>query len=522
VTARQRSLPWGLALGAALIAGFTMLRGVDHFDEGLVLQAARRVAEGQTPYADFRWPYGPAQPYLLGASFKLFGTSLLGWRLLRVGVVAATAVCAFELTRRVATTGAALVSWLITACALAQPSNASPFPVALLLSMLAVLVAIPAQGRPGVRRALAAGALVGFAAGWRLDFGFYGAAATAAALLLSQGEPRRRLQLFALMALTAVAVTGVAYLPFEIAAGGHGLYEELIGRSLREKGYWTLPLQTAYGGPLRGWPPSDLAHDLKDVLGFYLPLIALAAVVVAAALSAVTARAERRLWPLAGSMLALGLGGVYYLLSRTDEFHAGPLVIALAVVLPAALGGPRRVRGGLSVLGVVAVALLLAYGAANRLSALVLPPDLAPIHVPAADGVRAPPREARALAAMVAEVQRRVPPGKPIYVVPRRSDLVSFEDPLAYVLSERDNPTNEDVGLRAGAAAQAGVVRALERWRPAVVVRWIDPLSSQREPNPRGRSSGVHTVDRYLAARYRVARRLPGYYEILARRNAAS
>ena len=49
--------PWlvlaALFAGAALISGFSMLRQVDPFDEGLVLQAARRVSQGQTPYRDF-------------------------------------------------------------------------------------------------------------------------------------------------------------------------------------------------------------------------------------------------------------------------------------------------------------------------------------------------------------------------------------------------------------------------------------------------------------------------------------
>ena len=141
----------GLFLGAALIAGFTALRGVDYFDEGLVLQAARRVADGQVPYRDFLWPYGPTQPYLLGASFDLFGTSLLWWRLARVVVVGLTALTAWALARRLAGPRAGLVAWAVTALALAQPANASPFPVALLLALLAVTVATrsPQSGPPG-------------------------------------------------------------------------------------------------------------------------------------------------------------------------------------------------------------------------------------------------------------------------------------------------------------------------------------------------------------------------------------
>src|SRR3954469_11227553 len=95
-------LPAGLFAGALLIAGFTMLRGIDPFDEGLILQGARRVAAGQVPFGDFLWSYGPAQPYLLGATFKAFGVSLLGWRILRLVSVAAASVIVFALTRRLA------------------------------------------------------------------------------------------------------------------------------------------------------------------------------------------------------------------------------------------------------------------------------------------------------------------------------------------------------------------------------------------------------------------------------------
>src|SRR4051812_31771878 len=71
-------VPVALFLGGVAIAGFTLLRGVDPFDEGLVLSAARRVGEGQVPYRDFLWSYGPAWPYLLA----LFGDSLAWWRVL--------------------------------------------------------------------------------------------------------------------------------------------------------------------------------------------------------------------------------------------------------------------------------------------------------------------------------------------------------------------------------------------------------------------------------------------------------
>jgi hypothetical protein len=110
-----------------------------------------------------------------------------------------------------------------------------------------------------------------------------------------------------------------------------------------------------------------------------------------------------------------------------------------------------------------------------------------------------------------------VPPGDPIYAVTLRSDLIRFNQPLIYVLAERDNPTSQDFGLQTSARAQRTIVRALRRSRPRVVVRWTDPASVRREQNLRGRPSGSRVLDRWLAAHYR---RVASYgrYEILAPR----
>ncbi len=507
-------LPAALFAAALLIAGFTMLRAVDPFDEGLVLQAARRVAGGQLPYRDFLWSYGPAQPYLLGGSFKAFGVSLLGWRILRLVAVAATAAIVFALARRLAGTKLALVVWLAAVCALAQPASANPFPMALAFGLGGfALVAWP---EVSPRRALLAGVLLGVGGAWRLDFAVYTAAAAACCVLLLAVPWRERLRLLVALGGAFALVSLAAYLPFVIASGGHDVYDNVLGKSLRDKQYWTLPFPLSYHGSLRGWPPSDLFRDLKDLLGFYIPLLLLVAGAVAGVAALLRLLADRRPQAVWTGLLVLAVGTLAYLLSRTDEFHTAPLVIVLALLLAAAIAW-RGPRSALGVACAVLLALLTLHGVANRLSALFLPPPLSPLELPVADGVRAPPAEARALARVVPEVQRRVPPGQAIYVAPRRSDLVRFNDPLLYVLTERENPLNEDFGLQASAAAQRRIVAALERVRPRAVVRWTDPLSERPEPNLGGRSSGSRLLDDYLARSYRVLDSA-GRYKVLVPR----
>jgi hypothetical protein len=502
---RPRLLLAALFVAGAAISAFTMLRGVDPFDEGLMLQAARRVADGQVPYRDFLWSYGPAQPYLLGGLSKVFGVSLLDWRILRVLADAGVALLVYVVARREAGPRLALVGWLAAACAMAQPRSANPFPLALLAALGAVAVAT--GGPPSRRRVIAAAALTAVAAAFRLDFAIYaGAAVTVAFAVGRQWRPA------AVYAAATAGLTLLVYVPFLIATGPADLYDALVGTSLRDKDHWTLPFPLDYDGGLSG------LADVKDVIDFYVPAALVAGLAVAVLGGLVRAVRERALPSSWVALLVFGAGCLAYLLSRTDEFHAAPLLVLLAILLPVVIArlldsGPAWIAAAAG----VALAFLLVHGTWNRASALLRPPAMEPIHVAVADGVEAPPDEARSIERMVAAVQRRVPPGDPIYVVSRRSDLVRFNNPLVYVLTERDNPTPRDFGLETSAPAQAAIVATLERTRPGAIVRWTDPVSSEREPNLRGRPSGVRTLDDYVAREYRLELRA-GRYDVLVPR----
>jgi hypothetical protein len=239
-----------------------------------------------------------------------------------------------------------------------------------------------------------------------------------------------------------------------------------------------------------------------------------AIVALAAALSALR---ERSLPPRAAGLLVLTGAFLLYLLSRSDEFHATPLLVVLAAAIPLVLAAgrfqPRPLKAALASV----LALLLAYGALNRGSALLLPEPLARIHLPVADGAEAAPAEARSLERMARLVMRVVPPGAPIYTITRRSDLVRVNQPLVYVLTERHNPLRADFDISTPPQAQRRLVAALTRARPRAIVRWTSPQSTVREPNLRGRPSGSRLLDRWVAAHYRPLQRY-GFYEVLVPR----
>jgi hypothetical protein len=486
---RGRRLWLLLFAGGALISAFTIRQGIDPFDEGLVLAAARRVTHGEVPYADFTWAYGPAQPYLLAGLFKLFGLSLMQWRVLRLLADAGVALLAYILLLRLAPQRVALLGWLAAACAMAQPRSANPFPFALFFALLAITV-LP-------RRVVLAGVFTGVAAAFRLDFALYGAAACAFAI----GWRPRELGRYAAVAIGAGLLV---YLPFLIDIGPSRLYDALVGTSLHDRDYWTLSFPLSYDGRFRLWGPGALAHDLKDVIDYYQPLL----LVIGLGLSIFMRRA-------APALIVFGLGSLSYLLSRTDEFHTQPLFVALAVLLPALAVATRR--RAIAIAAAVVFGLLLVHGVANRLSALFGPPDVTAVHVGPAGGVEAPPAEARAIERVVADVHARVRPGQPIYVAPRRSDLVTYSNSILYVLADRDNAARQDFGLLTSSSEQQAIVDQLRVRRPRVVVRWTDPLSSKDEPNLRGRPSGSRVLDQYLASDYRLQERLY-HYDVLVPR----
>ena len=530
---RPRLLAFLYAAGV-LISAFTVLRGIDPFDEGLILSAAARVADGQLPYQDFPWPYGPAHPYLLAAASELFGESLLWWRIVRVACDAGVALLVFVLVHRAVGLKWGLAAWLCAACAMAQPVSANPFPPALLLGLAAFAVAT-APGPPR-RWWLWAGLLIGAASAWRLDFALYaGGAVAITALVRPPGDVGARALAVARFAGAAMAAGLLVYAPFLISSGPAEMYDELIGKSSSERDYWTLPFPFSYDGSFRLWPPGGLGEDAKDVLGFYVPLLSVIGFAVVAAGGALALRKmvrcspEQRsgcapppgkgLWLVAG-LLVFGAGTLLYLLSRTDEFHANPAIVVLAVALPLCAAGARPLGtpGGVVAGTAVAVfALLLTYGVANRASALVQPQPYETLALDVADGVKAGPSDARALPAVVKFVQGAVPPGEPIYAATARSDLVRFSNPLLYVLTDRPNVLDRDVGLFALPSAQREIVDALEREQPRAVVRWTDPISSRAEPNLRGEPSGSRLVDEYLRAEYRVGLKR-GEYEVLVPR----
>ena len=146
---------------------------------------------------------------------------------------------------------------------------------------------------------------------------------------------------------------------------------------------------------------------------------------------------------MATGVFAVGTLG--YLLVRTDLFHTAPLAVLVAVLAAWALDA--RPRGLAAIPALVAGAALL-FAVAEGLDRrwLVLRADTVALHLPAADGVRVPPREAAELAPAVRAVRRGRPTGPADLCrdAPRRPRNRRHTR-CFYVLADRPNPTRYDI-----------------------------------------------------------------------------
>jgi hypothetical protein len=484
--------PLVFAVGA-LLSGLTLLSGINQHDEGLVLQAAARVADGQLPYRDFYANYGPGQYYLLGGVDLVFGPSLLSWRIVRVALDGLVAALAFALARSEGGEPVALLAWVAVLAAMAHPTTPHPNATALSLGLGALLLA---------RRSPAgAGVLAGAAFAFRFDLG----AAAAAGAALTAGALHGRGA--ALRACCAAVATGILLvLPFALAAPGQ-FWDDTFGFILDEQSLQRLPLPGGYSG---GFEPNK-------VLAFYMPYVLMAGLALWL-VAAVATRAPLRIW----AALPLALAGLGYLVARADEFHLVPLAAVLPVLLAGAAGHARATPWKLAL--ALPIALIALNGLDRNRIDLIESRDLRPIELDPADGVKARPAEARALREVVGYVRRRLPPGRPLFVANPRHDLVRVGNPLVYVLAERPNPTRYDVmqpGVVTTSGVQREIVRDLRESGTLLVVRWLSPVAAEAEPNGAGRSSGVRVLDRYLGRRYDEVARF-GDYQVLRLAGAGS
>jgi hypothetical protein len=520
-------------------------------DTGYDLVAAARVADGDLPYRDFTYYYGPLAPFLLGFVTWLAGPGLTPAIVLGITVSFLIVGATYALARtQTGPLGAFLAAGLLVPVAFA-PNNFSfvlPHTYAVTLGVLGVLAFLLAAGRFAAsgraRWLVGAGGAAGIVAVTRPEFIPVVAVAAAVWLVLRARTGFSGIRETAAFALPAVGIPAAAYGVLIAAVSPQRLFLENL--------YPVEELRAAGNALLRAHAPLTASSFAE--LGLKTALYA-----VGAALLVLFARVLARRRPsrrLVGVLAAIGVGGLAAAaVAKSETLRYGLEFVYGWVPAGALLGAAvllwryrhRRGRWQWPEQAALLIVLALAVMAARTYGAfLIHAPEAQPavyafplaavllvrLHlvelvrsraayvlgvawlvflVAAGTGLTAKdarvesavisgpggliadePEAAAVYQAALDAIGKRTSPGEPILLAPQLTSL--------YTLAERENPLPQ-ISLLPGALPDAGDQRLAAARLEAAGVRLV--VIDRREFPEYGHTSFGGSFDRVLAGAIR-------------------
>lgn len=447
-------------------------------DEGIILEAAQRMAEGQRLYVDFFGYMSPGGYWLQTAAFRLFGYSLPAARLVVYADFALQAAVMWWLVARFASRRAAGVALLVL-----------------------VGLILPQPGLLTAQHRWDSAALALLSMVWAIN-GWWIAAGVAAALA---GICTPSVGLVAVVTVGWIAwqrewrglvrygagglATGAAAIALLAATGSWGGFIAQM-RWLRE--HYSAVNVMPYGSVIGGWGSLLAGEGLELAVSSVLVLaLALPAILPVVATVGVWWRREL-LYP------GLVLGAlVVSAFPRADVMHLA-FFFALPLGMTVILLERLRWGGYVGVLGVVMAALYLASYAAGWAAAKPVPTAVGRVRTVEPLG----------------ELMRAVRPGEGLYVHPYM--------PVFYFLTQARNPARFSYlapGMM-GAPEERQTLEDLERKPP----EWVLYLPLTREeflrvfPNATGLDDRFAAIESWIAAGYQETGVSVGGYQLRRRR----
>jgi hypothetical protein len=508
-----------VALMVAGLAFFSIRIGQlpNVYDEGLTLVGADRILLGEVPFRDFWHTHPPGQIWLAAGLFRLVGESVMALRLLDAVFKVLLALSVWGWAARLGLTrmaGAAFVVALVWLEAFGVFGYSGVPALLCGLESLAFVVRSLGAATPGRAqfRMVSAGLVAGIGTLFRLDFGFYTAAAAAATVVLAHwtapGLPGRdRARLAARDLVLFAAGVGVPMLLALAVLLAQGVTLSRLMDTLIIYPGLTFP-------GVRRLPPPAFSWK---TLAFYVPVwVGILGLARGILLLRRAARGSAPALAWCGLSLLL-LAALPHARIRADLVHQLPIVLP-SIALSAAWSRELLRRG---VLRRAAAVLLLPVLALTYLASPARS-WLRPLSLDAERGhglARAAGVELRPdQAAAVRAVRDATAPGDYVFVANGRNDRSVANDALFYFLAGRKYPTfyhNMLPGLTTRDAVQREIVGDL-RARGVRCVVLCTAFDGSAEPNASGDAGGGE-LDAYIHRAYALSTTI-GQYQIWVRK----
>jgi hypothetical protein len=519
--------------------------GLNVYDEGIMVYGATRILNGDIPYRDFRVIYAPAQFYVLAATFKIFGTSIIVERILAVVLQSSLGICVYLLARKLVPHKLALISWFLFVVGtylsreIPIASNTTPALLFAFLSCLCLTKYLSGE-QHGRRSIVLAGILAGITTLFRHDFGFYtfisGFFVVSAFTYRIFNRPTKTIKKRIMSALSAClrysAGTGAILIPVCIFFISICPIDVLISDLI------LLPLKIYPQFRSLPYPyPSvtDFIHFMESTLyvlpPFYVPI----AILAATAILLITRiykgrRLSEKDWLAILCLLMAGIS-FNYVRVRADFGHLLPFQLPSMVLFPWLFQGIIQEmkhrfhqinRGLVWTLAFLLAVLLVIYPLSGKIrnTFTLLTAKLLPLNLERTQGIFcSTKKDPLALQYAVEYIKRHVPPGERIFVGNFRHDQIFVNDVMFYFLSNRDSATRYyhfDPGVQTTRAVQQIMINEIKKNTVNYIVLWNG--KQWPELNESSKSSGVHDLDNFINQNYKAVERF-GLYTILRRIN---
>ena len=508
---------------ACVVIAFFMKRGINLYDEGMILTSALQIEAGQVVHRDFYYVYGPATLWVVALLWKLTAYQFIAARLYGIVILAAIVALSHRLMRYLPP----VVGWTFTAIVLLSLMSLESYLYPVFPCILASLIGaeLLVAATPAARnwRPFAAGAVAGAAFLFRYDAGVAVGIAQCTWLLWLDPQSGRepgawRLTRSGLFAAGAALIAAPVLLAGVAAGLSADFWHDIVVSS------------TTYYRTHRALPFPGMSALLSHPTGLavYYPILAMLTAsasflatrhrrasppdahaarhrAIATLMALMTAiffyKGLVRVLPLhfvfsviPATILMAICAGHLWRRGRTPQLLA--LLIGIASLVPTLYGSIALVRGaGFPRIGGGRLIADAQGGNAgdDAVTACVERPATHLAWVP------------DSYAVVAGYVRRHSREGEPIFVGLKHHDRIFINDVALYFVAGRLPGTHwaiYDAGLQTQPRIQAAMIADLTRSKVAWIIRNSD-YESVHEPNASNLHDGAPLLDRWIAAHYR-------------------
>jgi len=508
---------------ACVVIAFFMKRGINLYDEGMILTSALQIQAGAVIHRDFYYVYGPATLWVVALLWKLTAYQFIAARLYSVVILAAIVALSHRLMRWLPPA----IRWTFTAIVLLSPMSLESYlyPVfpCLLASLIGAELLIATTSAAWNWRPFVAGTMTGMAFLFRYDAGVAVGVAQFTWLLWLDPQSGRetrgpRLIRSGLFAAGAATIAGPVLLAGIAAGLSADVWHDIVVSS------------TTYYRSHRALPFPGLSALLKRPTGLavYYPILA---VLIAAASFLATRRRLAsppdthavRNRALATMMALMTVIFYYKGLVRVLPLHFVFSVVPATILMAICAGHLwRRGRGPrLCALLIAFVSLVpTLYGSVALVKGAGFSRIVGGRLIADARGGNAGDEAVTACverpatrlawipdsyAVVAGYVRRHSREGEPIFVGLKHHDRIFINDVALYFVAGRLPGTHwaiYDAGLQTQPRIQAAMIADLTRSNVAWIIRNGD-YELVHEPNASDLRDGSPMLDRWIAAHYR-------------------